>query len=314
MNQKKFIHRNLLLSLTALVIVLAYAAYAGLGCKTEAAHEFRFVFATDIHLQPEKKSIEGINQAIAHIIGLKPKPRFVITGGDLIEDTYVKDIDSAMNQYDLYQKAILKLSVPVYNIIGNNDYVEWDKKSHLDASHPGYGKGMFKRRLGEGKTYSSFEYGGWHFILLDSLDLNEEGKLRGYIDESQKRWLKDELEKIGQIKPVCIALHIPLVSLFTQLYRSTLVEPPEFFLVKNATEVIDLLSEYNVKLVLQGHLHLVEELRYKNTTYITGGSVSGFKWRGPSFGHPEGFVIVDVKGDDFTWKYESYGWTAKVNN
>ncbi len=125
------------------------------------------------------------------------------------------------------------------------------------------------------------------------------------------RWIKDELEKTGKIKPVCIALHIPLLSLLPQLYKNILVEPPEFFLVKNATEVIDLLSSYNVKLVLQGHLHLVEELRYKNITYITGGSVSGFKWTGPSFGHPEGFVIVDVKGDDFSWKYESFGWTAK---
>ncbi len=314
MNQKKFIQRKLLCSLTVLVTVLAFATYINIGCKAKATEDFRFVFATDIHLQPTKGAIEGFNQAIAHINGLKTKPHFVITGGDLIEDTYVKDFDSAVSQYDLYQKAVQKLDMPVYNIIGNNDYVEWDKKSHLDSSHPGYGKEMFESRLGKGKTYSSFDYGGWCFILLDSIEVREDGKLRGFIDGHQMKWLKDKLENTGRMKPVCIVLHIPLVSLFTQLYKGTLVEPPEFFLVKNSPKVIDLLSAYNVKLVLQGHLHLVEELKYKNITYVTGGSVSGFKWRGPSFGHPEGFVIVDVKGDDFTWKYEPYGWTAKVNN
>lgn len=311
MMRTKFSIRTDLLVVVILVTVLTWTAYIELGCSTEQTEKFRFIFATDIHLQPEKHAIEGFNKAISHINNLRPKPQFVITGGDLIEDSYAKDFESAVNQYDLYQKAIVKLDVPVYNIIGNNDYVQWNKKSAGKISHPDYGKGMFRRRLGEGTTYSSFDHGGWHFILLDSLDVNGEGKLQGYIDQNQMRWLKDELEKTGKFKPVCVTLHIPLLSLFTQLYKSVLVEPPEFFLVKNATEVIDLLSSYNVKLVLQGHLHLVEELKYKNITYITGGSVSGFKWQGPSFAHPEGFVIVDVKGDDFTWKYESYGWTAK---
>lgn len=310
--QRKEVQKKLLCSLAVFVIVLVLAAFVGIGCSTEETHKFRFVFATDIHLQPEKHAIEGFNQAISHINSLKPKPHFVITGGDLIEDSYVKDFESAAKLYDLFLSALNKLDRPVYNIIGNNDYVQWNKKGNVKISHPDYGKGMFRRRLGEGTTYSSFDHGGWHFILLDSLDVNKDGKLQGYIDQNQMRWLEGELEKTGKIKPVCIALHIPLLSLFTQLYKSVLTEPPEFFLVKNATEVIELLSSYNVKLVLQGHLHLVEELKYKNITYITGGSVSGFKWRGPNFGHPEGFVIVDVKGDDFSWEYVSYGWTAKV--
>ncbi len=313
MIQRKSTQKKLLYSFSVIVVFLISAAFVGIGCHTEGIDAFRFVFATDIHLQPEKQAIEGFNQAISHINGLRPKPDFVITGGDLIEDSYVKDQKSAAKLYDLFQGTLEKLDRPVYNIIGNNDYVQWNKKRG-EISHPDYGKGMFRRLLGEGTTYSSFDHGGWHFILLDSIDVNEDGRLQGYIDQNQMRWLKEELEKTGKIKPVCIALHIPLLSLLPQLYKNILAEPPEFFLVKNATEVIELLSAHNVKLVLQGHLHLVEELKYKNITYITGGSVSGFKWQGPSFGHPEGFVIVDVKGDDFSWKYESFGWTAKAKS
>jgi 3',5'-cyclic AMP phosphodiesterase CpdA len=311
MIRKRFHQQNLLNSLAALIIILASITFICNGCHTEESDAFRFVFATDIHLKPEQQAIEGFNQAIAHINSLKPKPQFIITGGDLIEDSYVKDQESAVELYDLFVSALERLDRPVYNLIGNNDYVRWKKENYLDSAHPDFGKGMFRSRLGEGKTFSSFDHGGWRFILLDSLDMTEDDRLQGYINPDQIRWLKDELERAGKEKPVCVALHIPLLSIFTQLYKSLLAEPPEFFLVKNATEVIDLLSAYNVKLVLQGHLHLVEELKYKNITYITGGSVSGFKWRGPSFGHPEGFVIVDVKGDDFSWKYESYGWTAQ---
>lgn len=312
MRRKRLIQKKLLCILAAFTVVLASAAYVGIGYHAEEKEAFRFVFATDIHLQPEKHSIEGFNQAIFHINGLRPKPHFIITGGDLIEDSYVKDQESAAKLYDLFQSALEKLDRPVYHIIGNNDYVRWNTTSAGKESLPDYGKGMFRRRLGKGTTYSSFDHGGWRFILLDSLEVNEEGRLHGYIDQNQMRWLKEELEKAGKEKPVCVALHIPLLSLLPQLYKNILAEPPEYFLVKNATEVIELLSVHNVKLVLQGHLHLLEELKYKNITYITGGSVSGFKWRGPSFGHPEGFVIVDVKGDEFTWKYESYGWTAKA--
>jgi Icc protein len=81
-------------------------------------------------------------------------------------------------------------------------------------------------------------------------------------------------------------------------------------MVNNGTAVIRLLAKYNVKIVLQGHVHIVEELRYKNTTYITGGSLSNAR-KDPNFEHPDGFVVVDVKGDEFRWKYAAYPWTSK---
>ena len=80
--------------------------------------------------------------------------------------------------------------------------------------------------------------------------------------------------------------------------------------ITNALDVMDILKENNLKLVLQGHLHEVEEIKFRNTSFVTGGAVSGSWWRGPRDGFPEGFVVVDVKGEEFSWHYETFGWNA----
>ena len=47
--------------------------------------------------------------------------------------------------------------------------------------------------------------------------------------------------------------------------------------------------------------------------YITGGAICGDWWKGKRLGvHPEGFSVVTVAGDDLTWKYVPYGWTARA--
>ena len=306
MSRKKQVRIKSLFIVTVLSVVLGLANYSGIALLTEEPETFRFIFATDIHLKPEKHSVDMFNQAIAHINNMKPKPHFVITGGDLIENSYALDFDSTDKLYNLYQNTCKKFDMPVHDIIGNNDLFLRSKKSGEDSSHPEYGKGMFRKRLGSGTTYRSFDYGRWHFILLDSIGRTEEGSLRGYIDDEQFIWLADILAKIGKESPVCIALHIPLVSMFSQIHVGTLVAPAKFAIVNNGTRVInELLSKYNVKLVLQGHLHILEELKYKNTTYITGGSLSSAR-KFQHLEHPEGFIVVDVKGNEFSWKYETY--------
>ena len=82
-------------------------------------------------------------------------------------------------------------------------------------------------------------------------------------------------------------------------------------IVRNGKEVRELFLGHNVRLVLQGHTHTVEESVYAGTRYITGGSICGDWWRGPRLGiHPEGLVVADLEGAEMRWKYVPYGWTA----
>ena len=57
--------------------------------------------------------------------------------------------------------------------------------------------------------------------------------------------------------------------------------------------------------------HAEEMLRWRGTTFITGGAVCGDKWRGPKHGTAEGFGVLTLRPDRVDWRYESYGWKAR---
>ena len=306
---KKLSQRKYISVFILILIALWFGACKEGVLPEKDSEDFRFVFATDVHLMPHKRAFEGFNQAVASINDLEPQPHFVIMGGDLVENRYTQTLDNAEKMFNLYCGTTTKLQMPVYHVLGNNDLVR-SEESLIDPAHPDDGKDFFRRRVGKGATYRSFDYGDWHFVLLDSLGKTESGGYRGYIDDDQLIWLKDDLDETGTEKPVCVVLHIPLVTSFIQVEKDNMIAPPSFMVVNNGTKVIKLLSEYNVRLVLQGHLHVVEEIKYKKTSYITGGILSGAKWEASSWlGHSNGFVVVDVKGDEFNWKYQSYKWT-----
>lgn len=308
--EKKLLRKTCTITFILILIALWFGACKGGVLPEKDSKDFRFVFATDVHLMPHDQAIKGFNQAILSINGLKPQSHFVIMGGDLVENRYTRTLNNAEKMFNLYQKTTMKFRMPVHNVLGNNDVIRIFDESGEDSLHPDNDKGLFKRRLGNGATYRSFDYNGWHFVLLDSLGKTENGAYRGYIDDDQLNWLKNDLDKTGTERPVCVALHIPLVTSYIQIETDNMSAPPRYLVVNNGTKVIKLLSEYNVRLVLQGHLHIVEEIKYKKTSYITGGILSGAKWEAPSWlGHPNGFVVVDVKRHEFSWKYQSYKWT-----
>ena len=43
----------------------------------------RFAHPTDIHVQPELRGAQGMDQAFKHLMGLKDKPEMILVGGDL---------------------------------------------------------------------------------------------------------------------------------------------------------------------------------------------------------------------------------------
>ena len=157
-----------------------------------------------------------------HINNLNPMPDFVITGGDLVMDVLAVDYERADMLFNLYNKAIKEFKMPIYHTIGNHDIYGWSKKAKADSSHPEYGKEMFKKRLGRDETYRSFDFGGWHFILLDSIDKLEGNGYHGYIADKQLEWLQEDLRRTGKDCPIWVCLHIPFVSVRHQITNNTI--------------------------------------------------------------------------------------------
>ncbi len=265
---------------------------------------FSFVFMTDIHVQPERNAAEGFRMAVEEVNRLAPD--FVITGGDLIMDALGQTYGRADSLYELYDAIASGIEAKVYNTMGNHEIYGIYESAGADPSHPEYGEKMYENRLGP--RYYSFEHKGWKFLILDSVEDTEKGSYIGMIDAEQQAWIREELAATDTAMPLVISTHIPFITIFKQVWYGSTLPNDSSLVVCNAKEVLDLFDGYNLKLVLQGHLHTIEDIYVDGTHFITAGAVCGRWWTGPNRGYEEGFARVHVRGDAFDWEYVDYGW------
>lgn len=284
--------------------------------ETRESEGFSFVFMTDIHLQPERGAQEAFHKVIDTINTLSID--FVLTGGDLVYDVLRGNFNRSDSLFISYKNSIKKIDVPVYNTIGNHELFGIYKESDIGREHPDYKYGMYERHLG--KRYYSFDHKGWHFIVLSSIDEKDQRYI-GIIDSEQKKWLKQDLEKVDPDTPIALSTHIPFISSYHQRYpkRKKALEVPNELWIYNRDEILGMFSKYNLRLVLQGHLHWLEHINIQNKThFITGGSVAGRpSWRRKDhrgdgiFYNEEGFMFITLKNDEVKWRYIDYQWTSR---
>ena len=115
----------------------------------------------------------------------------------MIKDALRVDEDTARKYYELYLAEINKFTTPVYSAVGNHDIfgIERDK-SLVSTEHPLYGKKLYRRYLGP--NYYSFNYGGLHFVALDSVDYQNLYYFGG-VNSLQLKWLKADFEYLPQL-------------------------------------------------------------------------------------------------------------------
>ena len=279
------------------------------GCNRDIKEKdsFSIAFLTDIHIQPEENAVAGFTQALDLVNKLNPD--FILTGGDLIMDALGQSYGRADSLYNLYQEVIKKSNMPVYNTMGNHEIYGIYKRSSADPANPEYGELMFEKRLG--KSYYAFDHKGWKFIIINSIEDTKKGKYVGQIDTAQISWIKSELKNTSPSTPIVISTHIPFITAYTQKYGGSTLPNDSSLVVYNSKEVIDLFNGYNLKLVLQGHLHTVEDIYIDGIHFITGGAVSAGWWKGPNRGFEEGFMYITFGKNDFRWRYVDYGWDVQ---
>lgn len=278
----------------------------------------RLVFFTDTHLQPELRGAEGTALALAKVKSLKPD--LCIQGGDHVFDMAAVPRERSLMLLDLYGKTERALDgLPIHHVIGNHDVLGRVPSTGVATTDPLYGKKAFEQRFNT-KTYRSFDQAGYHFVLLDSIQITPEREFDAMIDPAQLTWLKADLAAVASGTPIIVVMHVPMVSAAPQY------SPPDDkaakaaayqaltnlhgFLLGNAREVLDVFEGHNIIAVLQGHTHINETVRWRDVPYITSGAVSGNWWRGSRWGTPEGFTVLELAGGAARWHYETYGWKA----
>jgi predicted MPP superfamily phosphohydrolase len=236
--------------------------------RQAAVSGFWFIHASDTHAS--QASADRIH-ALRALVDER-RPAFVLVTGDLVKDALRVGEAEAASYFDLYVGETARFPVPVWSVPGNHDNFGIERaKSGVDASHPLYGKRMYRQRLGP--NYYSFDHGGVHFVALDTVDVDDQWYY-GHVDEEQLAWLEGDLAAVAPGTPVVTFNHIPFVSAVEPLagYRDdppapTLIEvgdKTQFrHVVSNLGEVLARFGRHPLVLALGGHMHARESIRYE---------------------------------------------------
>lgn len=281
----------------------------------------RFAHPTDIHVQPELHGDLGMAAAFCHMMALKDPPQMVLTGGDLPMDVASTPRGRSAMLWSLFKKVLadnVPASIPIHHAIGNHDIWGRDKAAcQSSGSEPFYGKKWFLEQFEYPRTYYSFDMSGWHFIVLDSFDLDKAGKeYTSRIVGEQLDWLKSDLDSTSVTTPIVLLTHVPIFSVANFFDHDTEIDPDITILRTRMHvdfEALDALFQKhpNIKLCLSGHLHLLDRVEYNGVTHICDGAVCGNKWKGPRRQTREGYGLIDLFADGtFTHRYVNYGWHA----
>jgi 3',5'-cyclic-AMP phosphodiesterase len=264
----------------------------------------RFAHITDIHVKPGAIPEAGMAMALRHIQKSREKPSFIINGGDSIMDALEADKQKTEEQWNLFNK-ILKSenSLPVYHCIGNHDVWGWFIKGEKPETDRLYGKTWVVETLAMKNRYYSFQHDNWHFIVLDSTQLNPVGGYIAYLDPAQLQWLETELAQVPAEKFICIISHIPILSICAGLFFNKTEANGDLKIQRNLmhTDFLvlkKLFMKYpNIRVCLSGHIHLQDELDYLGVRYYCNGAVSGSWWKGPYQEFDPAYAMIELYPD-----------------
>ena len=94
-------------------------------------------------------------------------------------------------------------------------------------------------------------------------------------------------------KPIAVFSHIPILAACVFFDEEGTPKEMEWKVSDgdmhhDCKALMDVLAAHHVKLVVSGHIHLVDRVEYRGMPFVCDGAVSGNWWKGPRDGHPEG--------------------------
>lgn len=274
----------------------------------------RIVHMNDWHVCPERRSVEGSAMAIEAATSGSRRPDLLLTGGDLIFDSFATTRSRAEEQWRLFKELMASSPVRVEHCLGNHDLWGWDReKSGASGDERDYGMQKALDELGLASSWRSFDVGGWHFVVLDSV-VSDGGKgYRGRISPPQREWLVADLA--ANRLPVLVVSHIPILSL-TPLAWDRDYDRGDHGRVSGSEMHLDgpalhrlFREDGRVRLCLSGHMHLEDRCEVDGIAYCCDGAVSGAWWKAdPDYSLP-GFAELELRPDGtFERRMRRTGW------
>ena len=205
-------------------------------------------------------------------------PDLVLATGDLT------DIGT-MAELEHFRNAIAPIRTPIRPVYGGHD-------GHVELEAQGGNRDMYEYVEGAsciqnyqgvlGPVYYSFDWGGRHFVAF-----SKEDSYFTQADIARKdRWLIEDLSAQANGRETVLYMHTP-----------------------PAVEFLDLLSRYNVRMVLFGHTHCAKAFEYKGMA-VGGPTPLCF---GGYDGNSRGYRLVRFTEDGFEFDLVQQTTEARTN-
>ncbi len=244
---------------------------------------FTIAQISDLHCGSPFFDPKLLDSAVAEILALDPD--LVVVAGDLTQEGYAPEFQTAAEALRPLQEALTTVVIPGNHDAKNVGYLHF--QDH-------FGKGDFGSHADRSLHLS--HDGAPARISLVAVDSSEPDLAEGEIGRARYDWIREQFSDRTDLR--VFALHHHLVSVpGTGRERNV---------VRDAGDVLALLEELGVDLVLAGHKHVPYVWDLNGMLVVNSGTVSSYRLRGytrPSYN----IVTVDPEAIEVTFVYPGTG-------
>jgi len=249
----------------------------------DPTQSFTFAYISDSHIQHIKGAKfvrnwdRGLIRAVAETNLLRPKPDFVMFGGDLAQLGTKEELDHGA-------EILSRLTYDLHCVMGEHDYYfdlgEYWSKLYGDQHYSFDHKGVHFVVLNSILTYDDWTFNRWPSAeqrMLEMAGLDNPNGSPFMVGEKQRAWLARDLEKVPKSTPLVVFSHSPIQKIYKGWN----------FWTEDADEVQALLQPFDKVNVIYGHVH---QIQYNQIGNIAFNSVMATAWPWP---YPQSYAQAE---------------------
>lgn len=273
--------------------------------KKDERDEFRILVFGDPQPYTQQEVDFFEKDIVNEVVGIK-NVAFGLSLGDLVGDD--------LSLHNPYIKAVKKVGLPWYNLLGNHDM-------NYEAKVDSLSDETFEANFGPANY--ALNYGKAHFIILDDILYPDPRDGKGYwggFRDDQFKFIENDLKHVSKDQLVVLAFHIPLLN-------NSEDKKGDAFRKEDRDRLFKLLKDFPYTLSISAHTHLQRQnfygkadgwLQEKPHHEYNAGTTSGDWYSGelkdngtPSStmrdGTPKGYAFLNLKGNQYSIDYKVAG-------
>lgn len=263
--------------------------------RSKPLDEFVYLAISDPQVYNEKEiqrlrteTVPDLKETVNRYAG---KEIYGMVLGDLVGD--------AMDLFIPYKQSVSDLGICVFSVIGNHDHNErYTAESNIATSvSSSYAEQVYEHYFG---PYNySVNIGNVHIVTLKDIDYFGKRKYKERFGAEQLEWLKKDLSYVKPGTTVFVNVHAPAFNRSAEGNGNA----------DDAEAFKKIVEPYNVH-IFAGHTHYFENNQVTPTLFEHNiGAACGAWWAGHvnRCGAPNGYLVVEVKGDKVVWHYKATG-------